>query len=238
MNFGSGLTSLVQKPESNLSQFRISPELMISEPGKKKGMTIPKRTSCIVYGSGIEAVTEDDLYKIAEWFNSADTAYPAAVFDAGVFGCPDFPRFLKAMDERPDARIVLTPHLLELTRFCKNLNLFPRLTVEVLAQDPQTKIKVGKKINKLFPNTTLVIKSANTFIASKEKIFIVTDGTPSLAKGGSGDVLAGMTGALLSQFYSAQDAAITACEAHALAATKHGAQSWDLSPMRLIKMMS
>lgn len=88
-------------------------------------------------------------------------------------------------------------------------------------------------MNKLFPNTTLVIKSANTFIASGGQIFIITDGAPSLAKGGSGDVLAGMIAALLSQGYSAKDAAITACEAHALIGKNHGEDAYDLSPEKM-----
>ena len=89
----------------------------------------------------------------------------------------------------------------------------------------------------MFPNTTVVIKSANTFIASGGETFIITDGTPSLAKGGSGDVLAGMIASLLAQGYSAKDAAITACETHALAAKKHGEASYDLSPEKIIKII-
>ena len=80
----------------------------------------------------------------------------------------------------------------------------------------------------------LVIKSANTFIAAGGQIFIVADGCPSLAKGGSGDLLAGMIAALLAQGYSSKDAAITACQAHALAAKKTGASSYSLTPLKLI----
>ena len=238
MNFGSGLTSLVPTSQANLKQFKISPELMISEPSKKQKSPVPAKTSCIVYGPGIEDVTEQDFFTIASWFNTTDTRFPAAVFDAGVFGCEFFPKLLRALDQKPDARIVLTPHLLELTRFCQTLTGFPKTEVKELAENPEAKIKIAKKINSLFPNTCLVIKSANTFIAFKGQIYIIAQDCPGLAKGGSGDVLAGMIAALLSQGYSAQDAAITACQAHALAAKKIGAGSYSLTPMKLINAIA
>lgn len=219
MNFGSGLTTLVQLPQSNLKQFKISPELMISN-------TIPAKTSCAVAGPGIDnaSLPLEILAKI-----------PAVVFDAGIFDKPDFAQTLKMLDSRPGSRIVLTPHLLELVRLCKNLKIKPEPTVEQLASEPEAKIKLGKKINGMFPNTVLVMKSANTFIAAAGQIYIITDGTPSLAKGGSGDVLAGMIGSLLAQDYNACDAAVTACEAHALAANKKGAGNFSLTPLKLIK---
>ena len=142
------------------------------------------------------------------------------------------------MNQIQEARIVLTPHLLELVRLCQSLKLFAGLTVDELANNPQTKIKVGKKLNALFPYTTIVIKSANTFIATAGKTYIVADGVPSLAKGGSGDVLAGMIAALLAQGYSAEEAAITACQAHAKAAKKYGADAYSLTPEKLISACS
>lgn len=222
MNFGSGLTTLVQTPDSNLKQFKISPELMIND-------SLPAKTTCAVFGPGIKEgmLPPKEIAKV-----------PAIVFDAGVFGNPDFSALLKVLDARPGSRIVLTPHLLELVRLCNCLKIKPAPTVASLASDPALKITIGRKINKLFPNTTLVIKSANTFIATAGQAYIVTDGCPSLAKGGSGDVLAGMIAALLAQGYSAKDAAITACEAHALGAKKTGASTYALTPIKLIKAVS
>ena len=106
-----------------------------------------------------------------------------------------------------------------------------------VANNPQIKIKVGKKLNSLFPKTTIVIKSANTFIASEGQTYIETDGVPSLAKGGSGDVLAGMIAALLAQGYSATEAAITACQAHAKAAKKYGEDAFSLTPAKILSSL-
>ena len=159
-----------------------------------------------------------------------------------MFGDPSFVNLLKKLNTRKDSRIILTPHLAELARFFalpQNKNLgFSNITVEQLANSPQIKIDAGKAISKKFPATTIVIKSANTFITTCEYTYIVTDGVQSLAKGGSGDVLAGMIAALLAQGYTSTDATITACQTHASISKSIGEQAWDLSPMRLIKMMS
>ena len=182
----------------------------------------------------MDTAAPQDFDCIKKWFTSKSTKNLAVVFDAGIFGEQSFPTLLTDLDKRTDARIVLTPHLLELTRLCKNLKIFKDVTVNELADNPETKIKIGKKLNKLFPNTTIVIKSANTFIASGDQTFIITDGAPSLAKGGSGDLLAGMIASLLSQGYSAKDAAITACETHALIGKYYGEDSYDLSPEKIL----
>ncbi len=235
MDFGSGLTTIIKRPNANLSQFKISPELMISELDKNNEPQLPAKTSCLVFGPGVEEITPQDINLIQSWFENKNTKNPAAVFDAGVFGSTAFATLLTTLNKRADSRIILTPHLLELVRFCKNFKQFENITVQELAENPELKIKIGNKLNGNFPNTTIVIKSANTFIASGGKTYIIQDGVPSLAKGGSGDVLAGMIASLLAQGYSCKDAAITACQAHALKAKRLGEQSWDLSPMRLIR---
>ena len=235
MNFGSGLTTLVKQPSSNLEQFKLSPELMISD-------TIPKKTTCVVLGPGTELLTKETACAIEGWFDGEGRA---AVLDAGMFGQEEFIPLLTKLCSYSNARIVLTPHLLELVRFCKLCGITAEpsmqrdgtganVTVQALSSSPETKIKIAEQICKRFPGIVLVIKSANTFICDGEKTYIVADGAQSLAKGGSGDVLSGMLGALLAQGYSALDAAITACESHALAATQYGPEAFDLTPEKLI----
>lgn len=250
LNFGSGLTSLVKTPQSNLEQFKISPELMISN-------SIPEKTTCIAMGSGIDFKSENksnsapdsiDINLIIEtftkWFcNKAKN--PSALLDAGFFDYEDLCPLLEKLNAVPDARIVLTPHLSELNRFLQKVSkaypeVFPKdidISVKNLAENPQVKIKIGQIINKIYPQTVLVMKSANTFIAAENQIFICTDGCQNLAKGGSGDILAGMTAALLSQGYSAKEAAITACESHALASKAFGEENYDLSPLKLLALL-
>ena len=147
---------------------------------------------------------------------------------------------LKQLNKFKNARIIITPHLSELSRLLENCPSIPKelCTVEALAQNPLSKIEVGKELNKLFPRTTVIMKSADTFIASAKKTYVITDGAQSLAKGGSGDILAGLTAALLAQGYTAKSAAITAAEHHALLSQQLGSTSYDLIPEKLLYKIS
>lgn len=239
MNFGSGLTSLIENPDFApsagnriaLSQFKISPALMISD-------SIPKKTTCIVIGSGFTSFSETAAQALLKWFE--ETENPAVVLDAGILASEKAVKMLKQLNKFKNARIIITPHLSELSRLLENCPSIPKelCTVEALAQNPLSKIEVGKELNKLFPRTTVIMKSADTFIASAKKTYVITDGAQSLAKGGSGDILAGLTAALLAQGYTAKSAAITATEHHALLSQQLGSTSYDLIPEKLLYKIS
>ena len=245
MNFGSGLTSLIKTKGSNLEQFKISPSLMISD-------SIPKKTSCLALGSGFTNFPKEAASSLLDWFKSYKSSNPgkspAAVLDAGILTSPDFPQFLKELNSFEEARIVLTPHLSELNRLLENCikwapeytaSLSPELiSISSLADSPEARIQAGNFLTALFPQTTIIIKSANTFIASGKETFIVTDGCQSLAKGGSGDILAGLTAALLAQGYDAKTAAISSAEHHALLSKKLGAEAYNLTPEKLLAIIS
>lgn len=78
--------------------------------------------------------------------------------------------------------------------------------------------------------STIVLKGPDTVIASVDGgVEVVTEGTPALAKAGTGDVLAGLIGGLLAQGLSADDAAFAGVWLHAqagvVAAERHGVVS-------------
>ena len=85
-----------------------------------------------------------------------------------------------------------------------------------------------------------MLKGANVLIASKlqgeeePRVYINALGTSALAKGGSGDVLAGMTAALLAQGYEPLEAAVTASIAHASASHAFDGKDYSLTPFDLI----
>lgn len=211
MNFGSGLTSIIKTENSNLDSFKISPELMLADK-------LPEKTTCIVLGPGLGlseegTIVDESISDLMEWFKTAPN--PACVLDADMFHFVELQSLLEELNEVEGGRIVLTPHLKE---------------YELLI-DKVPKLSSMK-------NVTVVRKSANTFITSEGNVYVVSDGTQNLAKGGSGDVLAGMIGALLSQGYSSKDAAITACEVHAMASADYGAEAYDFSPEKLISIIN
>ncbi|MDR2342404.1 MAG: NAD(P)H-hydrate dehydratase, partial [Campylobacteraceae bacterium] len=81
----------------------------------------------------------------------------------------------------------------------------------------------------------LVLKGANTIIAQNGVLYVCTFGSEALAKGGSGDVLAGIIGALLAQKRTPLDAATNGVLAHTLAALKFKDNNYALTPEDLIE---
>lgn len=98
-------------------------------------------------------------------------------------------------------RAVLTPHIGE----------FARLTGLNKDEILQNKISLAKDFALKY-QVVLVLKSADTIIATPEgNLFVLSNGTPALSKGGSGDCLAGLIGGLIAQNYSLLDAAKLGC---------------------------
>lgn len=211
MNFGSGLTSILKTQNSNLEQFKISPELMITDK-------IPTKTTAIVLGSGLGKFTEKICNDFLTWFFAAKN--PSCVLDADIFNFPKFDDFLTKLNSVQNAKIVLTPHLKELERLLEKLSL-----------------KTPEELVLKFENVVLIAKSANTKIYYQDKVFICADGSQNLSKGGSGDVLAGMISSLLSQKYSILDACISAVETHALISKNYGEEDYTFSPSKLIELI-
>lgn len=102
--------------------------------------------------------------------------------------------------------VVLTPHPGEMSRLTGK-------TVEEIQSD---RVNIAKEFAQKF-DVTLILKGNNTVIAlSDGRVFVNTTGNAGMAKGGSGDVLAGITGSFLAQGMSADDAAVCAVYIHGL----------------------
>ena len=234
MNFGSGLTTILESPFSNLKQFKISPELMISG-------TIPKTCKALQIGSGLGDTLSENVRNIIStfetWFCKAKN--PSCVIDADMFSFKELPELLNTLNKVPEARIVLTPHAKEL--FLLTQSVLPDFAEKKQITDAtsalENRIEIGRAFSKKYPDTVLVMKGANTFIAHKGETFIFKDGPQSLSKGGSGDVLAGMITSLLAQGYTAKDAAITAVFRHGFAASEYGKKAYNLTAKKLISLL-
>lgn len=236
MNFGSGLTTLVKTKNSNLEQFKISPSLMISD-------SIPQNATCVAIGSGLGTVTKEVLSPFVEWYKNAKS--PACVIDADLFSYEDLPALLEDLNDVSGGKIILTPHPKELhklyTAVFPSENEKPLSIQEII----KNRIEIGKKITEKLKNVTVIMKSANTFIAgiskleSEPQVYIVNSGRQYLAKGGSGDVLAGMNAALLAQGYEAIPAANTAAFVHGAACgTIYNESDFSVTPEKLIEAVA
>ena len=109
------------------------------------------------------------------------------------------------------AETILTPHLGEMKRLCRALDL-PYETQEVLLDSTQN-IATSLQIH-------IVLKSHQTHVCTNrgEVFQLDTKGNSGLATAGSGDVLAGLIGGLLAQGYPAKDAALLGVYLHHAAA--------------------
>jgi ADP-dependent NAD(P)H-hydrate dehydratase / NAD(P)H-hydrate epimerase len=96
------------------------------------------------------------------------------------------------LSDRKSKHLVMTPHPGEMSRLLGNS------TQQVQADRVQTATSAAKQWN-----AHVVLKGYHTVIASPDgRVFINTTGNPSLAKGGSGDVLTGLLAGLIAQFGS------------------------------------
>ncbi len=208
-HFGAGLVTLIGEKPKKLPIY-----LMNSE-------TLPKNTNVIVAGMGLEMPFDEAALKALLLSNVLPL-----VIDASLSYHPLINEIIAS--QKP---VILTPHpkefsaILELT--CKE-----KISVEMIQAN---RFKYAKRFSLAFPHVVLVLKGANTIIAHKGELFINTYGTQALAKGGSGDVMAGMIGALLAQGYTPQDAAISGSLAHALVSRKFTCNNFALTPIDICK---
>ena len=98
------------------------------------------------------------------------------------------------------ARCVITPHPGEAARLV------------ALSGDPLADARALAALG-----CTALYKGAATLVAGPGGMGMSVSGTPGMARGGSGDVLTGIVGALLAQGFDPEAAALTASEAHGLA---------------------
>lgn len=125
------------------------------------------------------------------------------------------------------APVVLTPHPLEAAR------LLQTSAKEVQAN----RLYAARQLARQF-NTVVVLKGSGSVIAQSDgELMINTTGNPALATAGTGDVLAGICGALIAQSFPAWNAALAATWLHGQAAdtlTSQGVGPIGLTASELI----
>ncbi|MDE6797932.1 MAG: NAD(P)H-hydrate dehydratase [Ruminococcus sp.] len=108
---------------------------------------------------------------------------------------------------RKRADIILTPHVGEMARLMK-------CTVKEVSDN---RLRSAEKFISKYKGVTVVLKGAGTIIAEKGRMAINPTGNAGMSRGGSGDILAGMIGAVAGQGYSAFDSACAGVYLHGLA---------------------
>ena len=205
-NFGCGLVSVVSH-----ENFNIPYEIMFSEK-------IENHFNAFAFGMGMGNYFDDEIEKLLD-FNVP------MVIDADMFYKEIIKEFLKK------EKIVITPHPKEFAALLKIVGFGEYSTDEV----QENRFRLAEEFSKKYPKVILLLKGANKIIAFNKKLYIDPLGSVALAKGGSGDVLAGMIGGLLAQGYHPFKAAMTASLAHSIAGNYE--PNYALTPEKLIKRL-
>lgn len=204
--FGAGLVTITgNKPDIS------SPELLYSED-------IPSGINAAAVGMGLGSGCE----KTISWLENHPSL--PCVLDADMFSCPETGDLLKKRKN-----FVLTPHPKEFKNLLKLCGMGEYSTAEIAG----SRLALAREFCRIYDGDVLVLKGANSIIGSGNKIYINTLGKNSLAKGGSGDVLAGLICSLLAQGKSMLEAAIYGSMAHAEASRKIK-NSYSMTPFDLI----
>lgn len=107
---------------------------------------------------------------------------------------------LDLLPEKVSSKVILTPHYSELSSLLKRYEIYA--SAQLIATNPTDYAILAANLT----NATVLLKGSNTIVASPENldlpIYISNYGPSWLATAGSGDVLAGILGALLAQNYS------------------------------------
>lgn len=163
-----------------------------------RGAVVARAARCtgLVVGPGLGRERES-LALIGELIRAIDVP---TVLDADALD----PKVLSERNPKAEFGLVLTPHAGE----------FKRVTGESEVNVESLKRASGRL------GTTIVLKGAPTRISDGRQVFVSPFGGPVLARGGSGDVLAGLVGGQLARGGSALEAVARAVVWHGMAADR------------------
>ena len=152
----------------------------------------------------------------------APAALVAAILESGLPAVVDADA-LNLIAENPELKALLKPHHV--------LTPHPGEAVRLLGRPCSDPISDAAALAEL--GAAAVMKGASRVITDGTETFISTSGSPGMARGGSGDVYAGLLGALLAERSTRTpiQSAAAACELHGLAGmraqAKYGSRSMN-----------
>jgi NAD(P)H-hydrate epimerase len=140
-------------------------------------------------GLGTSEASREALRAVLKTLPKPQGAVPVVLDADGLNLAVQDPSLWALLLASHDRQIVLTPHPAEMSRLCGK-------SVPAILADPAG---VALEFARTW-GVTVVLKDAHTVIASPDgSLYICAAGNAGLAKGGSGDVLAGVIGGLLTQ---------------------------------------
>lgn len=197
---GTGLVyGIVPDEIYNITASQI-PSAMIFPISNNKIYELIENSNCISIGNGMGNNPEN--IKILKYLMENYTK--TLILDADAINyISQNPEILK----NRKYSTIITPHVGELSKL---LNI----TTNEIQED---RIKAVNTFFDKFDNKTiLVLKGAKTIISDKKNIYINSSGSPSLARGGSGDILSGIIGSMICQYDNIINSVILSVYIHGL----------------------
>ena len=183
---------------------------------------LPRATAVLVgCGMGWNKFTQRIVYKLVR-----ESKIPLIIDADGINVISENIDILK----EAQSDIILTPHIKEMSR------LLGEDTNYVL----KNKFEVAKNFSKKY-KLTLVLKDSKTVISDiNGHLYLNSTGNESMAKGGTGDVLAGIIGSLAAQGVSALNSAIISVFIHGRSGDicKEKLSSFSVIPTDIINNLS
>ena len=206
---GAGLVTVATRPEALVPVMQHAPEVMglelinegpLGPRDLNALLDAAEGKDAVVFGPGIQR--GDETWKLLGPFLEELTC--PCVLDADALNSlAGHPEIL----QKAKSELLLTPHPGEMARL---VNL---TTAEV----QKSRVTLARSFAKDH-QVVLVLKGARTLIARDDgTVFVNPTGNAGMATAGTGDVLAGLSGALLAQGLSTEDAAIAGTWVHGLA---------------------
>jgi hydroxyethylthiazole kinase-like uncharacterized protein yjeF len=143
----------------------------------------PGKVAAWLVGSGVDAKKYSDFttYLRHRWFKLIRLQSVPTVLDAGALS-------MAGSLEQPT---VIAPHSGELAQLLVSRGI--QVTAEGIEGDPKKWVQIAADTL----GVTVLLKGATTFVANDQLLIQLPEATPWLATAGSGDVLAGILGALV-----------------------------------------
>lgn len=204
---GAGYTEVITAREA-VDVVRVgSPSLVVRSADDWCPKDLPAyaegKPCAVCIGPGFEGSLEE--FSLVERVLK-QAACPVLV-DGGALAALGSAKAQRRLEKRAEKGLatVITPHGGEAARLAAPLSL---------STDDPAQLAVGLS---LALHSIVVLKGPDTFVADGKRVEPMREGTPALAKAGTGDVLAGMIAALLAQGVEPFDAAFVGAQLHARA---------------------
>ncbi|MCR5149495.1 MAG: NAD(P)H-hydrate dehydratase [Eubacterium sp.] len=220
MKMGTGLVKILTDAANRDIIGAVLPEALIQTYEKNENIvSAVKWASAVAIGPGIGTEEEKtELLKLV--LDTAAAENKNVVLDADainiISGNKDILNRRVSSGSgniTPENEWIITPHMLEMARLISEQKDDIREKLEIIKKN---RFEVAKKVSNEY-NVISVLKDARTVVAAggtEEKFYINVNGNSGMAKGGSGDCLTGIIGALLAQGMKPYDSAVAGVFIH------------------------